>query len=653
MFVDKEKIAKAKEKLGDRNADIIAELLHLEKYDEVNKKALCPWHLEDTPSFIYNPKNYNWHCFGCSKNTDIIDAYIYSGMTYLEAVETLFKEANITYAFGEKGVKTKAQYRYPKPTPLNDKQNVYKYANIRKISKETIDYADVREDEYGNVVFNYYDTNDVLTTVKYRPARKLNKGENKTWCQKDADTTPLLFNMNKVNTSQALAITEGEWDALALIEAGYTNVVSVPFGAGNFSWIEQNFDWLEQFDSIIICADNDEAGIKMQKECVYRLGSWRTKFVEVPKTTVNQETGEVIPMKDLNEVLFYEGATAVMNLIATAKDSPVDTVKDFSDIDDLDLDEMDGIKTGFSELDKRIFKLFYGTLTILTGVNGGGKSSWLSQLICNTLDDDKNVYLYSGELPNFQSKNWLNYIFAGQRNLKEYVTEETKYWKMPSVVKTAISNHYKQRLFIHKDGCDHHVDTILKTMEDTTRKYGVKLHIIDNLTSVNLGSNENDKYQKQEEFITKLIAFSQKFNVAVLLVVHPHKIDTMRRLTKMDIQGISAIIDLAHRIFSLYRVSNEDKKGIPSRKGQGWFKEPIKYDVLLDVLKDRMRGFEGSSIGMYYDTPSRRFFNDIASLDHRYKWDTKEYTDELPYPPLQLLEQDEEEVFGNIQGGNG
>lgn len=639
--------------MDDRNAEIIAELLKIERYDETNKKGLCPWHLEDSPSFIYNPKGYYFKCFGCSKNTDIIDAYMHTGKTYLEAVETLFKEANINYAFGEKNVKTKSQYRYPKLEPLNEKLNVYKYLGQRGISKETIDNADVREDKNGNIVFNYYDTNDVLTLTKYRPSHKIdkNKGELKSWCQKDADTTPLLFNMNRINVNQPLLVTEGEGDCLAAIEAGFTNSVSVPFGANNYSWIEENFDWLEQFDSIIICADNDEAGIKMQKECVYRLGSWRTKFVEIPKTCINSQTGNIVPIKDLNHVLYYQGKEEVLNLIYSAKDSPVDTVADFSEIVDLDLDEIDGIKTGFAEIDKKLIKLFYGSLTILTGINGSGKSSWISQVICNALDDDKNVYLYSGELPNFQSKNWVNYILAGQRNVKQYQTEDgAKYWKMSTETKNSINEHYKQRLFIHKDGYPRTASCILKTMEDTTRKYGCKLHIIDNLTAINLECADDNKYQKQEEFVNNLLDFAKKYNVAIVLVIHPHKIDTMRRLTKMDIQGISAIIDLAHRIISLYRVSEDDKKGIPKKVGQGWFKEPLKYDVMIDILKDRMRGFEGSSCGFYYDKPSRRFFTSLEDLDRKFNWDTNDYSKTIiPYPPYQLSQQNDEEVYGKIK----
>lgn len=653
ILIDKEQIQKAKAKLGDKNAEIIAEILKLEKYDTGNRKALCPWHLEDSPSFIYNPKTFSYHCFGCGRNTDIIDAYTQSGMTYLEAIQKLFEEAKMPISLGEKGVKTKYQYRYPKEEPLNEKKHVYTYLAQRGISKETVDAVDVREDVHGNIVFNYYDTNDVLCLVKYRPSHKIDKsrGDIKAWCQKDADTTPLLFNMNRINTTAPLLICEGEIDCMAAIESGFTNAVSVPLGANNYAWIEENFDWLEQFDNIIICPDNDDAGTKMQKECVFRLGSWRTKFIDIPLYHYDQEHDKKIPMKDLNHVLYYQGKESVLELIHNAKDSPVDSVSDFSDITNIDLDQIDGIKTGIPDLDKRLMKLFYGTFTIVTGVNGSGKSSFLSQLVCNAIDDNKNAFLYSGELPNFQSKNWVNYILAGQRHVKEYSFNGATYWKVTNEAQKEINEYYRGKLFIYKDGYDHKVESLLTSMEDTTRKYGCKLHIIDNLTSVNLEANEQNKYQKQEEFVTSLIDFAKKYNVAVLLVVHPHKIEQMRRLNKMDIQGISAIIDLAHRILSLYRVTQEDKRGIPKKNGNGWYKEPIKFDVLCDILKDRLLGFEGSSAGLYYDKPSRRFFVDEESLDKRYGWDKKEYTGVLPFQPPQLYQRDDEEVYGNISGG--
>lgn len=647
MIIDNDKIEEAKAKLGDRTADIIADLLKVEEYDAQNHKGLCPFHNEKTPSFIFNAKTNKYHCFGCNKSVDIVDAFMNTGCTFTEAASKLFELTDMPYSMGEHKVQTKSSYRYPVPVECADKSKVYSYFAKRGISKETIDYCDVRQDENGNAVFNYYDTNDVLTLVKYRPARKIDKskGDIKCWCQKGADTTPLLFNMNRINTTAPLLICEGEGDCMSAIEAGYANTVSVPLGANNYGWIEENWEWLEQFESIIICSDNDEAGERMRKECIFRLGTWRCKIVHIPRFI--ELDCKKIKIKDLNEVLYYFGKSKVMTLISEATDTPVDSVSDYSDIKNIDLDSIDGIKTGFKELDKRLMKLFFSTFNILTGVNGSGKSSFISQLVCQAAEQGYNTWYYSGELPNFQCKNWLNYIFAGQRNITQENYGDTEFWRVNKSAQKEMDKYYKEHIFIYKDGESHKVDDLIDSMVDCIRKYGAKLCIIDNLTSVNLECNENNKYQKQEEFVSKCIEIAKKYNVVVLMVVHPHKIETMRRLTKMDVQGISAIIDLAHRIISLYRVTSEDKRGKPKNNGKGWLKEPIKYDVLCDLLKDRMMGFEGATIGLYYDKPSRRFFVNKKDLDFQYAWDKKVYDKALPFPPKQL-NNDLTEVFGEV-----
>ena len=72
---------------------------------------------------------------------------------------------------------------------------------------------------------------------------------------------------------------------------------------------------------------------------------------------------------------------------------------------------------------------------------------------------------------------------------------------------------------------------------------------------------------------------------------------------------------------------------------------PIKYDVLIDVLKDRFGSGANKTIGLYYDVPSRRFFDSEENLDYQYAWDKTDYTGvPLPYPPPQL--EAEREFFG-------
>ena len=648
MLIESEKILEAKEKLGDENAFIMAEALGLDDFDERNLKACCPYHEEDTPSFIYDKKRMRFHCFSCQKTVDILDVFMEKGMTYIEACEKLFEAAKIPYSFGEKGVRTKAQYRYPKQEQAIIKDQVEHYLGLRGISPETIAQLDIRQDNHGNCVFNYYDTNDVLTMVKYRPSHAIDKtkGEIKNWAQKDADTAPLLYNMNKINVAMPLLITEGEIDCAAAIECGYHNTVSVPFGAGNYTWIEHNWDWLEQFESIIIASDNDEAGKKMRKEVVYRLGSWRCKVVEIP-TFYEKEDGKRIQVSDINEMMYWFGKDEVLKAIINAKDQPVASVVDFSDVSEVDLSEIDGIYTGIQEFDQEMMRLFYGTFNIVTGVNGSGKSSWLSQLICQSVDQGKDVWLYSRELPNYMSKNWINYIFAGNRHIKKYVDDRNSvYYKVTPEARQVIDEYYKNHIYIYRDDYENTVEAVKKSMEDSVRKYGSKLLILDNLTAINMNCTDNEKWSKQVDLVNWCIDFAKKFHVVVILVIHPKKIETMRRLTKFDVQGLGSIVDLAHRLISLYRVTPKDKAGERRRDGRGWFREPIKYDVMCDILKDRMRGRENLSIGLYYDPSSRRFFTNEEEYAHQYKWDNIKYTTPLP-KPKQLYEP-EEEVFGHI-----
>ena len=647
MIIDKEKIQEAKEILGDQNAVMMAEMLQLEDFDEHNLKALCCFHAEDTPSLIYNPKNYTFHCFGCQKTVDIIDVFMQTqNCTYIEAVKKLFEAAGVRYSFGEANVKTRHQYIYPKEEDLNnDRTSVYAYLAQRGISKETADYLDIRADKEGNMVFNYYDTNDVLTMVKYRPSHRIDKRlkQPKCWCQPGADTTPLLYNINRINTNEPLIIAEGENDCAALIESGFHNAVSVPLGASNTHWISENWDWLEQFSSIIICSDNDEPGIKLQKEAVYRLGSWRIKVVDIPLIMTSKK-GREVRVKDVNEVLYYCGKEAVINLIANAKDTPVPSVVDFSDVKEVDLSDIDGCSTEIQPIDKEVMRLFYGSLTILSGTPGSGKTSFLCQLIAHAMDRDNNVWLFSRELPDWMNKNWIEYILAGRRNITEYETNNhAKYYKVNPESKQKMSEFYRDKLRIYRDEYPNTAEEIKTSMIDSVRKYGSKLCIIDNLMTVDLGADSNNMNEKQTEFVNWLIQFAMKYNVAVVLVCHPRKLQTgVTNVGMYDISGSSNIINLAHRAFGLRRVTPKEKEGIPKQDGSGWKVKPIQYDVIFEVIKDRMRGKANLEVGLYYDVPSRRFYTNPEEYDFKFGWDNRRYTSKLPYP------MDDSEVFGEV-----
>lgn len=651
MQIDREAILQAKEKLGDRNAQIIVEELGITDFDEKNMKCCCPFHQEDHASFIYNKKAFNFRCFGsCGRSYDILDVFMYKGATYAEACKKLFELAEMPYSFGELGVKTKRHYRYPHEVPCTDKSKVYAYFEQRKISRETLDALDVRQDSEGNAVFNYYDTNDVLTMVKYKPSHKVQHGQAKCWCQQNSDTAPLLFNMNRINVNSPLLICEGEPDCLSAIEAGFKNAVSVPLGSSNLHWIDENLEWLDQFESIIICADNDDAGVKMQKECVPRLGSWRTKVVDIPAVPIGN-TGRVT--KDLNEILYVCGKDKVLELILDAKDSPVPSVADLSDVEPTEYEDVDGVTTGLKAIDDELMRLFFGTLTIVSGQPGSGKSSLLTQLACNSLDNDIGTWLFSGELPNGVEKSWFNYIFAGPRNITDAISRRgNPYKKISTTTLAEINKTYKGRWHIYRDDYDNTLDKLIASMTDTVRKYGARCLILDNFMCIDTETSE-EELRSQTDTIKKLIEFAKKYQVAVILVCHPRKMDAGTNVGIYDIAGTSNIVNLAHRTIGLRRVTDAEREN--AAKYSEKRRQLLKYDVIVTIVKDRMFGRQNIDVGLYYDPASRRFFSDMDEYDRRFSWDKKGYKEPLPLPPQLLAEEraSEDEAFGAVNDREG
>lgn len=635
MNIDKEMILKAKEKLGDENARIIAEIQDLKGFDEKNLKAFSPLRDETAPSYVYDRKRFRFKDFGsASYSADIIDALMEKGKTFLEACQFLFEKAGISYSFGEMNVKTRSAYRYPHEEPLNERTHVKEYLGKRGISAAAIDYLDIREDKNGNCVFNFYDTNDVLTLVKYRPSRSIDKtkGEIKTWCQKDADTTPLLFNMNRVSPSKPLIITEGEIDCASVVTAGYINVISVPFGAGNHHWMEENWDWLEQFNEIIVWSDNDEPGEKMRKECIHRLGTWRTKYIQTPEF-FEKPNGRRIPLNDINDCLQVGGIEFVLKLISEAKDVPVTSVIDYADIEELDMSKVDGVKTGIKPVDKELVKLYNGTLTILSGRPGSGKTSLIDQIAAMSMDAGDPVFLFSKELPPSLSANWFNTIIAGRRNLRLIEQNDgSSFYVVPYETQKKMQQFYKSKLLIYKDSEPNDAQSVMRSAEECVRKYGAKLVILDNLMMLDLKADTESMNLAQTKLVNDLINFASRFSVAVVLIAHPKKTQDMTSDVSMyDISGSSNIINLAIRSIGLRRVSKREKEDARSEWG--------KFDVVLTIIKDRLFGKQDIQIGLWYDLRSRRFYTDYEEYDKQFAWDTRTYFDKLDYVDRSVSEE--------------
>ena len=75
--------------------DVVSEFVTLRKAG-VNYKGLCPFHNENTPSFVVSPSKGYCHCFSCGKGGNVVGFIMeHEQMTYPEALRWLAKKYNI------------------------------------------------------------------------------------------------------------------------------------------------------------------------------------------------------------------------------------------------------------------------------------------------------------------------------------------------------------------------------------------------------------------------------------------------------------------------------------------------------------------------------------------------------------------------------
>lgn len=379
-------IKEAKQVYGDKAKEVIVNEWPLEAYDGKNK-ARSPFNSDTTASCMWNQKELCWKDFSSGRVIGILDLFQHKyGDTYKEAIVRLCEETGVTlpddgnWTGYNKGELLPKNYRYPYITEqsFNNRKDVEEYLGKRGLSIATLDHFGIKEDEHKNIVFEFFDADNMLLSVKLRPSHRIKPSEPKMFWQNGSDNCPLLFNVNRVNFEQPLVITEGNIDTMSVFEAGYYNVVSIPGGVQDTKWIEFNYKFLENFSQFIIWTDNDEAGQQGRQKIVKRLGEYNCKIVtptddvlDVIESYYQQyDANSHIRKADANNVLIACGGGMVLNLLKTAKEIENPKVKRLMDYDEQQLQDLPRISTGFKAIDRVMYGNFENSLTVLTGKAG-------------------------------------------------------------------------------------------------------------------------------------------------------------------------------------------------------------------------------------------------------------------------------------------
>lgn len=287
-----------------------------------------------------------------------------------------------------------------------------------------------------------------------------------------------------------------------------------------------------------------------------------------------------------------------------------------SSVEKVDLTKLEKVKTGFTELDNRVGGLYMSEVTILSGTNGSGKSSWLNSVILNIIQQKYKVALWSGELRADILKSWIQMVAAGKDYLRPSQFEQGQYY-VPDSIGSKIDAWLDGMFYLYNNKYGNVASQVLHDIKILT-KAGVKVFVIDNMMSMNIDVFDGDKNEKQKQFILALKDFAMEEQVHVILVAHPRK--SVAFLRKTDISGSGDIINAVDNCFIFHRVNEDFIHAITDFFDAARASQLQQYGNVLVVEKNRLRGVVDLMVGMQYEIESRRFKNYIDE-DIHYDWE--------------------------------
>ncbi len=452
------------------------------------------------------------------------------------------------------------------------------YMHSRGITEDIVQKFEITNlpDDDSIIVFPFKDETGALTFVKYRKADYV-KGQTpgaKEWCEKNCK--PILFGINHCDPTadDRLIFTEGQIDTLSVAMAGFKNVVSVPTGANGFTWIPYCFNFVNQFSKIIIMGDCENGKITLAEELSKR---WPTKV-----RVCRQE--DYKGCKDANEILQKHGAHVIRAAIENAEAPYNAHIKPLAKVEQVDIMRIPCIGTGMSELDKTLDGGFrIGQLAVLTGKRGEGKSTIASMWGARALQQNHNCFFYSGELPDFFFRNWLDCQVTGKAEHNQSDNDLLNAW-------------YGDRAYIYDETTieGDELESLLQTIEVAIVQNNCKFILLDNLMTAIDVDLSVDIYRSQSKFVGDLKGLAKKYNVFILLIAHPRKTSNAY-LENDDISGSSNITDKADLVLTYSRPSKDDDQDDSHRR--------------LCITKNRLTGKLRTSdnpIKLVYDTSGSR-----------------------------------------------
>ena len=277
------------------------------------------------------------------------------------------------------------------------------------------------------------------------------------------------------------------------------------------------------------------------------------------------------------------------------------------DIQYLDLKNLAAIPTGHEVFDRKALGFILGEISIVSGLNGSGKSSWLNCITLNAIQRGFKVAMFSGELMKEKVKTWLNQVAAGREYMKKVYGYDDFYY-VPKDVTAQIDAWTKGKIFLYDNKYGRNWSRLLESIRNVVEQKQINLLILDNLMTLDLDAFSGDKNDRQSSFVNSLADLAKQANIHIILVAHPRK--SLTFLRREDIGGSGDITNLADNVYIIHRCNKDFEKRAPEFLGQEEVNKLTQYDCfsnVVEVCKNRFVGSVDNIFGYYYEAETKRF----------------------------------------------
>ena len=446
----------------------------------------------------------------------------------------------------------------------------------RKISQKTAEKFRTYSD--GNVIRHYYFEDGQIVGAKVRTKDKTFTCEG---------TVKSLFGSHlfrrKAGKDQKLIITEGEIDAMAVYEAnpGWP-VVSIPSGAaGAKKAIQHNFEFINEYDKIVLFFDNDEAGRKAAEECAGVLPPSKT-FI-----------GFLSDYKDASEALMNQDYDSIRNLVNYdhTQYKPDGIVEGKSLLSEITTpNPPNDHDYPYDGLQRLLHGIRYGELVTITAGSGIGKSSFCRELATSLLQKGERVGYLALEESNRRTALGLMSSAVGE----SLHLGNPEVSKLIDAFDQTIANW---NLFLFDGFGSYDPDVIYNRIEYLASGLDCKVIFLDHL-SILMSGLEGDERRMIDSTMTRLRSLVERTGIALFLVSHLKRTsgdqnhEEGARVTLGQLRGSAAIAQLSDAVIGLERNQQSNEAG---------------NATTVRVLKNRYSGETGIACTLSYDLDTCKF----------------------------------------------